>query len=365
MLRSCSSTLSKCHPPFTSRHRDRKSAGTVAAWDDRKNRRTQTDPRLAQSVNVLRIVLGLALSFALTCLVTAAEPQDRERLIGRWDLTIKTEGGSFPSWLEVRKSGHRTLVGSFVGQFGSARPVAEIEFDGEHLRFEIPPQWEDRTDHLVFEGKLVEDRLAGATNDGNGATLKWTGVRAPDLKRDGAPDWGETIALFNGKDLAGWHPRFDGRPHGWEVQEGILVNARPGIDLVSDRKFEDFKLHAEFRYPEGSNSGLYLRGRYEVQIEDNFGDDPESHKIGGVYGFLTPSVNAAKRPGEWQTIDVTLVGRVITVVLNGERIIDRQAIPGITGGALDNDEGAPGPLMIQGDHGPVEFRKVEVVVPKK
>src|SRR5438309_5207292 len=89
------------------------------------------------------------------------------------------------------------------------------------------------------------------------------------------------------------------------------------------------------RYPKGSNSGIYLRGRYEVQIEDNYGDEPDSHKIGGIYGFLTPSVNAAKRPGEWQTLDIMLVGRVLTIVFNGERIIDRQTIPGITGGALD------------------------------
>ncbi len=137
-----------------------------------------------------------------------------------------------------------------------------------------------------------------------------------------------------------------------------MVNAVPGNDLLTERKFTDFKLHTEFRYPKGSNSGVYLRGRYEVQIEDNFGLEPDSHYIGGVYGFLTPSVNAGKKAGEWQTLDVTLVGRVVTVVLNGERIIDRQTIPGITGGALDSDEDKPGPILLQGDHGRVEFRKV-------
>ncbi|HEX5269686.1 MAG TPA: DUF1080 domain-containing protein, partial [Gemmataceae bacterium] len=141
---------------------------------------------------------------------------------------------------------------------------------------------------------------------------------------------------------------------------GLLTNATPGNDLVSERKFTDFQLSAEFRYPKGSNSGVYLRGRYEVQIEDDYGEEPDSHKIGGVYGFLTPSVNAAKKPGEWQALEVTLVGRQVTVLLNGERVIDRQAIPGITGGALDSDEGRPGPIMLQGDHGRIEFRKVTV-----
>jgi hypothetical protein len=164
--------------------------------------------------------------------------------------------------------------------------------------------------------------------------------------------------LFNGKDLAGWKPRLAGVKNGWVVKGGLLVNEKPGNDLLTEKKFTDFKLHAEFRYPRGSNSGIYLRGRYEVQIEDNYGQEPDSHHIGGVYGFLTPSVNAAKKAGEWQTLDVVLVGRVVTVLLNGERVIDRQTIPGITGGALDSDEGAPGPLLLQGDHGPIEFRKV-------
>ena len=130
--------------------------------------------------------------------------------------------------------------------------------------------------------------------------------------------------------------------------------------MVTDRKFTDFKLHAEFRYPKGSNSGVYLRGRYEVQIVDDYGEAADSHGSGGIYGFLTPSVNAAKKPGEWQTLDVTLVGRVVTVVLNGERVIDRQTIPGITGGALDSNEGEPGPIFLQGDHGPVDFRNLSL-----
>jgi hypothetical protein len=95
-----------------------------------------------------------------------------------------------------------------------------------------------------------------------------------------------------------------------------------------------------------------------VQIEDNYQQEPECHKVGGIYGFLTPSVNPAKPAGEWQTFDIRLVGRVLTINFNGERIIDRQTIPGITGGALDSDEASPGPILLQGDHGPVEFRKL-------
>jgi hypothetical protein len=282
----------------------------------------------------------------------------RSPLVGRWDMIVQSPEGDYPSWLEVRLSGYRTLVGSFVGQFGSARPIGRVEFENGRLRFSVPPQWEERKDDWHFVGQLEGNTLRGETTDEKGRRVTWTARRAPSLKRTSPPTWGQPIELINGKDLTGWKPRSSGVKNGWIVREGMLVNAEPGNDLITERKFTDFKLHAEFRYARGSNSGIYLRGRYEVQIEDNYGEEPDSHKIGGIYGFLTPSVNAGKQAGEWQTFDITLVGRVVTVVLNGERVIDRQTIPGITGGALDSDEGAPGPIMLQGDHGPIDFRRV-------
>ncbi len=279
-------------------------------------------------------------------------------VIGRWDLTVHGRDGDYPSWLEVRQSGYRTLVGSFVGQFGSARPIGRVDFDEGRVRFTVPPQWERRADDQTFDGKLEGDVLRGQTTDDQGKRIEWEGRHAPALKRTHATKWGEPVELFNGRDVVGWKPRSAADKNKWMVREGLLVNAAAGADLLTERRFTDFKLHAEFRYPKGSNSGIYLRGRYEVQIEDNFGDEPDSHKIGGIYGFLTPSVNPAKKPGEWQALDITLIGRVVTVSLNDERIIDRQTIPGITGGALDSNEGEPGPILLQGDHGPIDFRKL-------
>jgi hypothetical protein len=281
-------------------------------------------------------------------------------VVGRWDLRVRGPEKEYPSWLEVRQSGYRTLVGSFVGRTGSARPISRVEFENGRLVFTLPPQWERRTDDQHFEGRLEGAVLRGETTDDEGRRVGWEAHRAPSLARTQPPRWGEPVELFNGRDLAGWKPRNPGLKNGWLVREGVLVNETPGNDLVTERKFTDFKLRAEFRYPQGSNSGVYLRGRYEVQIEDNHGEAPESHRIGGVYGFLTPCANAGKPAGEWQTLEATLVGRTVTVVLNGERVIDRQAIPGITGGALDSDEGEPGPIMLQGDHGTVEFRNVTV-----
>jgi hypothetical protein len=319
-------------------------------------------------------LLVLILAWLLTGAVTPDRPARADTsgrtgppaIVGRWDLVVHTPGGDYPSWVEVRKSGYETLVGQFVGRYGSARPVGHVKFENGRVRWSVPPQWEKdskdvhRKDDLLFEGALTGDTLRGQTIDNDGNRVTWTGKPAPDLKRDKPPSWGEPIDLFNGKDMSGWHARPPETKHGWTVRDGLLVNEKPGTDIVSDRKFTDFKVHAEFRYPKDANSGIYLRGRYEVQIEDNYGLEPDSHLIGGIYGFLTPSTNPSKRPGEWQTMDVELVGRVVTVSLNGERLIDRQSIPGITGGALDSDEGSPGPLMLQGDHGPIEFRRVRV-----
>lgn len=317
-----------------------------------------------QTLPIVYVQLAVTVALATIPSVIAAEDKSGENdpaiLLGRWDLVVDSPDGPFPSWLEIRKSGYSTLVGSFVGQFGSARPIGKINADENGFQFAIPPQWEKRPDDLRFNFTLKQGKLAGETTDERGRRLTWVGTRAPSLKRTAQPNWGPSVDLFNGKNLNGWTTQLDDVPNGWVIRDGLLVNEKPGNNLVTIQKYDDFKLHAEFRYPKGSNSGIYLRGRYEVQIEDNHGSAAESHKIGGVYGFLTPSCNAAKAAGIWQTYDITLVGRSVTVILNGERIIDRQAIPGITGGALNSDEGSPGPILIQGDHGPIEFRKLTI-----
>lgn len=282
-------------------------------------------------------------------------------LAGSWDLIVTgSDGQTYPSWLEFEKSGYRTLVGRYVGQFGSVRPISQVHFDpaDQSFQFVIPPQWERRTSDVIFEGKLTGEELSGLTTNDEGKPIAWKATRAPKLDSNKKVRIAAARELFNGVDLNGWKARHAQIPNGWEVRDGILTNVRPGNDIVTSEKFRDFKLHVEFRYPEGSNSGIYLRGRYEVQIEDNFGMEESSHRIGGVYGFLTPRKNGSKPAGEWQTMDITLVGRLVSVTLNGHPIIENQIIPGITGGALDSHEGEPGPLLIQGDHGPVEYRKI-------
>jgi hypothetical protein len=191
-----------------------------------------------------------------------------------------------------------------------------------------------------------------------------TAVRAPKLIRTDEIEWSKRRSLFDGKTLAQWKPINTEVQNQWEAKDGLLVNPQSGVNLVSEEQFTDFKLHIEARYPEQSNSGIYLRGRYEVQIEDSYGKEPSSILFGGIYGFLTPNEIAALKAGEWQVFDITLVGRRVSIVANGKAVISDQIIPGITGGAIDSNEGNPGPLMLQGDHGIVEFRNITIQTPK-
>ena len=286
-----------------------------------------------------------------------SQAQEGHPLEGKWNLTIDQEGEKLPSWLEIRHSGTNTLIGRFTYAFGSARPVAEIEKHGELFSFTIPPQWEPGAANMEFEGKIVGEGLAGTMIYVDGKTYNWTATKSPKLPYYENAKEGKTVKLFNGKNLNGWEMKPGNQ---WAVLDGILTSAKPGVNLVSEEKFNDFKLHAEFRYPEGSNSGMYLRGRYEVQIADNIGLEPSSIYFGGIYGLLTPNENAAMKAGEWQTYDITLIGRRVTIVANGKTVISNQNIEAMTGGALDNNEAEAGPIMIQGDHGPVEFRKLEI-----
>ena len=285
-----------------------------------------------------------------------------EKMLGRWDIVVSTPEGPQPSWLEIEHSGRDAMVGRFVGIVGSARPVSAIIVTGDSLSFSIPHQWEEGDGDLVVRGRIQGNGLGGVMTFPDGKAYPWTGVRAPRLDRASAPVWGTPIRLLHANDLGGWHP--SGSPNQWTVTNGVLRSPKSGSNLITDRTFGDFKLHIEFRYPKESNSGVYLRGRHEVQIQDDYGNAPANDRFSGVYGFISPSAIAAKPAGEWQTYDITLVGRMVTVEANGRQVICNQEIPGITGGALNSHEGEPGPLFLQGDHGPIEYRNI-VITPAR
>jgi Domain of Unknown Function (DUF1080) len=290
----------------------------------------------------------------------ASQAQTVEGFLGRWDLTLKAPDREYPSWLELRQENGQ-LKAIFVSRWGNARPLPTAEITNGHLKFVSPKEEEERKDDMVFEGTLSGNHLTGTTTGPDGTPWTWTGMKAPSLKRSGTPKWGKPVALFDGKDLTGWKPEKVNTPTVWKVENGSLITPGEGPDLINDSKFEDFKLHVEFNCGEKSNSGVYLRGRYEVQIETDSINEGPTHHTGAVYGFLAPSPELPRKPGEWQTFDITLIGRMVTVVQNGQTVIDNKEIPGITGGALDSHEGLPGPIYLQGgEKGRVAFRSIVI-----
>ena len=114
----------------------------------------------------------------------------------------------------------------------------------------------------------------------------------------------------------------------------------------------------EVNIPKGSNSGIYLRGIYEVQVFDSYQKPLDSHNMGAIYSRITPSLSAERPAGEWQSLDITLCERHVMVILNGKMIVDNQPLFGVTGGALTADEFLPGPIYLQGDHGKVLYRNL-------
>jgi len=296
---------------------------------------------------------------------TSPSSDSAKPFLGRWDLTLKAPDREYPSWLELRDENGQ-LRAQMVGRWGNARPLPSAELANGHLKFVSPKEEEDSKTDMVFEGTLAGKILSGTTNAPDGKTWQWTGHRAPVLKRTSPPNWASAIPLFNGKDLTGWHEAKPGASSAWKVENGTLITPGNGPELINDSKFEDFKLHVEFNCGPESNSGVYLRGRYEVQIETDSVAEPPSHHTGGVYGFLAPTPELPRKPAEWQTYDITLIGRMVTVVQNGKTVIDNKEIPGITGGALDSHEELPGPIYLQGtEKGHVMFRNIVITPASK
>lgn len=302
----------------------------------------------------------IALALALCGLVALpALSKKKVPFEGRWDLTVTTPEGNYPSWLEVKDGAVRV-----VGRVASVHPAKDVKLDGSHLSFSTS-EWFGKTIGVTWEFEAANGKLTGTQKREDGVTGQIVGVPAPLLKRK-VSKWTKPEPIFNGNNLDGWEPD-DPAHNNWKAENSELVDGSPGANLRTTRKFEDFKLHIEYNCPDKGNSGIYLRGRYEVQVEyEPIGTDDKFHGMGAIYGFIAPSQELPRKPGEWETYDITLVGRTVTVVRDGVKTINRQEIPGITGGAIDSHEGEPGPIYLQGDHtGNMRFRNITVSVPKR
>ena len=281
---------------------------------------------------------------------------------GRWDMTVKAANATFPDWLEVVDNAGTPQV-RYQPRGGSVRPLKDSRLEGDHLILTLAPG--GKQGPVLWDLTVQADRISGVQKTGARETAQLTGVRAPKLDRKMPKKWTQPEALFNGKDLTGWEPDNPAINH-WIAKDGELVNEAHGANLRGTRKFDDFKLHIELNCPQNGNSGVYLRGRYEMQVE--YEDTPEDtyHSMGSIYGMVPVSQVLPPTPGQWESFDITFVGRRVTVVRNKVTIIDNQEIEGITGGAIDANEGEPGVFYIQGDHtGGMKYRNITISVPKK
>jgi hypothetical protein len=304
----------------------------------------------------------LLLLLAAGVLITPGLSKKESPLVGRWDLTIVSSEGTYPSWLEISEQDQQPQV-RIVGRVASAHPAHDVRLQGSRLSF-ASSEWFGKPTPVMWKVTLDGHKLKGTQQRADGVTGDISGEPAPALDRKPPAAWTDPEALFNGTDLSGWEP--DGPANHWKAEKGELVNQSAGANIRTTRKFEDFKLHIEYNCPDQGNSGVYLRGRYEVQVEYEAADaNDKLHGMGSIYGFIAPSVEIPKRPGQWESYDITLVGRHVTVVRDGVTTIENKEIPGVTGGAIDSQEGEPGPLYIQGDHtGGMKYRNIRISVPK-
>ena len=282
---------------------------------------------------------------------------------GRWNFNIPTPGGMRAAWLGITEKGG-VLDVQYQPTGGNVFALKDAKVNGNHLILVIAPA-QNNHPALTWELDAAGDKLTGVQKRGDAST-QLNAVRAPALNRKEPKAWGKPEPLFNGKDLSGWEPMGNPANSHWTVEDGLLVNKDHGANLKSTRTFNDLKLHFEVNCPDHANSGFYLRGRYEVQLEyEPLTANPPERRIGSIYGRIAPKGDIKRTPGQWETFDVTLVGRTVTVVHNGVTTMDHQEIEGITGGALDANEAEPGPFYIQGDHtGGLKFRNITVATPR-
>lgn len=307
------------------------------------------------------------IAFTLLALSVPAQ-SDLTPFLGKWNMTGTGPHTAVVYWLEVTQEGG-ALEGRFLNRFSSPYDLPTIRVENGELVF-ANAQREGQPAPPTWRARLVDGRLVGTTTITRRDTTRppqvitWEGVRAPSwppANANGKHTYGTPVTLFDGKTMDAWGVQHTQNPVNWAVADGVMSSAeKQGNNLVSRATFKDFKIEAEYAIAAGSNGGIYARGRYELQQLDDFGKPADVHSHMAIYGRTPPAVNASRPAGEWQTMEAVVVGNRVTVTLNGQKVHDNAVIEGITGGALDAKELEPGPIMLQGDHGKVMFRRVVV-----
>jgi hypothetical protein len=355
-----------------------------------KSKKGQNELELTKKQSKIMKIRNLVLVSFIGLLLILVSPskaraQSADPFLGLWALDLDYPNSN-AGWMEItQEEGY--IDASVLWRWGSVfqveflftledhliitnsrRLVREENKSGEPVREHRQLIWYD-------VNKDGNDRISGRAffpnPDGIGVQMvSFTGKRIPGYGPAPDPDnikYGKKVKLLNGKDLSGWELLEPNAVNGWKVVDGVLVNdplqkeGEPHIhygNLRTTETFEDFNLKLEVNVPEGSNSGVYLKGIYEIQVMDSYGRPLDSHNMGALYSRIVPLVAAERPAGEWQTMNITLYKRHLTVMLNGKKIIDNQPVKGVTGGAMTADEFIPGPIYLQGDHGKVSYRNM-------
>jgi hypothetical protein len=280
------------------------------------------------------------------------------------------DSSTFPSWLELTfdtKTG--VLSGRLCGRQGRPRQLVKAEWKKNELTLvEAPPPPPVAAGKeappappppRTYKAKVRFGNLEGTAEAAGEPTWTLFGTRPPKFHERGRVAWGKPVPLVS-RGLIGWRLRDNRHGTCWKETAGVLESRPDCVDIVSDGRYQDFKLHLEVKLAPGGATGVFLRGRYQVQLADDAGKAPTDETSGAIFGMLSPRKNAAGKPDEWQTLDVTLVGRRVTVMLNGQLAIDNQEILGPTGGAIDSDEAIPGSILLEAEKGPLAFRNLVV-----
>jgi hypothetical protein len=326
-----------------------------------------------KTVSLTRLKMRiLGLSFLATALTGSLAAQDSQVFLGRWDMTVTPATGMpYPQWIELMDD-HGRIGGRVQPRGGAWHPISSAQLDNGKLIVTLEGGGPSTTTWELTSP--APGKLTGIEKRDQSTGSMLAGVKAPSLDRPVPKSWTKPESLFDGKDLKGWEPVGNTANSKWIARGGELVNDNPEVpgqpnhgaaNIKTTGKFQDFKLHIEVNCPDGGNSGIYLRGRYEVQVGTEGGKLP-SHEMGAIYSWYPPPEGAANDLGRWTSFDITLVGRHVTVLRDGKMYHDNVEIPGPTGGALDSNEGEPGPFYLQGDHhGVIAYRNITISVPKK
>jgi len=328
-------------------------------------------------VRIKTLFAALFAAILATALASTVFAQDANPFLGRWDMTVTpADGQPYPQWMELTEDGGR-MEGRVQPRGGAWHPIAGAHVESGKLIVDVAEEGHGAGSGSEISWVLTSPsagRLTGVETHGDVTGPALVGVKAPLLDRPMPKHWTKPRPLFDGKNLKGWEPIENVENNKWVARDGELVNdnpevpgqkMRPAANIMTTEKFQDFKLHIEVNCPEGGNSGIYLRGRYELQVGTEGGKLP-SHEMGAIYSWYPPPAGAKNDLGRWTTFDVTLVGRHVTVLRDGKMYHDNVELPGPTGGALDSNEAEPGPFYLQGDHhGVIQYRNITISVPKK